>query len=365
MTSRLPVHGLADVPAKLPVGAVPYAKLLPVPWRSAVAVQSQSRVELLLRCPDSVSTLETTCEALLAWARAQSDEIGGRVIRQIEQAGVRCGPVAGLARDDCHVMGIINVTPDSFSDGGQAFAVDDALSQGLAMVEAGATILDIGGESTRPGSDPVAVEDEICRVVPVVEALARCGVPLSIDSRKAPVMAAALDAGASIVNDVSALGHDPDAMTLVAERGVPVILMHALADPKTMQNAPAYDHVSLDIFDYLEARMEACAAAGIPRESIIVDPGIGFGQTDAHISVLMRDLALFRSLGCPILLGASRKSFIGRMAGETEATRRVPGSLAAALAGIHGGAWMLRVHDVGETVQALRVWRAIEGYGVS
>ncbi|MBC6439702.1 MAG: dihydropteroate synthase [Rhodospirillales bacterium] len=268
--------------------------------------------------------------------------------------------VAGLGGAETHVMGIINVTPDSFSDGGQTCDAGAAERQGRDMLAAGATVLDIGGESTRPGSDPVDEDEELQRAIPVIERLADCGATLSIDTRKASVMAAALDAGAFVVNDVSALTHDPDAMALVAERNVPAILMHALSDSKTMQNDPTYDHVSLDIFDYLEARITACLKAGIPRHRIIVDPGLGFGKTLHHNLILLRDLALFRCLGCPILLGASRKRFIGTLANESEACRRVSGSVAVTLAGVHSGAHVLRVHDVAETVQALRVWQAIE-----
>jgi dihydropteroate synthase len=229
------------------------------------------------------------------------------------------------------------------------------------MLDAGAAILDIGGESTRPGADPVACEEELRRVVPVVEGLAGQGAVLSVDSRNSAVMAAALDAGAAIVNDVSALTHDPAALELVAERGAPVVLMHAQGDPRIMQQAPAYDHVALDIFDYLEGRIAACLAAGIPRARIAIDPGIGFGKTLEHNLILLRDLALFHGLGCPILLGASRKGFIGRLSGEAVASRRLAGSLAAALAGVRAGAHILRVHDVADTLQGLAVWQAIEG----
>jgi len=361
LTSRLPVRGLDDLPGSLSAGSRLYVKPLAGAWRSAGASMAAPRAEVLLRTPDAVLTAEASVADVRAWSASLDDIHAVRAAAQLDAIAAPCEPIAGLAADACHVMGIVNVTPDSFSDGGQAFDPGDARSRGLAMVEAGATALDIGGESTRPGSDPVPADEEMARVVPAIEALAGAGVPLSIDSRKASVMTAALDAGAAMVNDVSALTHDPGSMALVAERGVPVVLMHALSDAKTMQDDPAYDHASLDIFDYLESRIEACLAAGIARGRIVVDPGIGFGKTLAHNLILLRDLSLFRALGCPILLGASRKSFIGRLSGEGAAGRRMPGSVAVALAGAGAGAHILRVHDVPESVQAVAVWTAIQG----
>ncbi len=324
-------------------------------------MSASPRFEVLLRSRDRVETAEADSNTVRAWAGSLDDRHARRVEGLFGRIARRHPPIAGLDMGACHVMGIVNVTPDSFSDGGLAFAAEDARRRGLAMAEAGAAILDIGGESTRPGSDPVPVDEELRRVIPAIEWLAGCAEAISIDSRKAEVMAAALDAGASMVNDVSALAHDPGSMALVAERGAPAVLMHALSDPKTMQDDPVYDHVSLDIFDFLEARIAACLAAGIAREKIAVDPGIGFGKTLEHNLILLRDLPLFHGLGCPILLGASRKSFIGKLSGETVASRRAGGSIAAALAGARAGARILRVHDVGETAQALAVWRAIGG----
>jgi dihydropteroate synthase len=270
-------------------------------------------------------------------------------------------PFAGVAMDRPQVMGVINVTPDSFSDGGDRFDAGAAVADGLAMSEAGAAFLDVGGESTRPGAEPVPLEEELRRVLPVVRGLAGHGAAVSIDSRHARVMAEALEAGATLVNDVSALTGDPDSLPLVAEAGVPVILMHMQGEPRTMQAGPRYDDVTLDVFDALMARVEACETAGIARERIMLDPGIGFGKTLDHNLQLLEQLALFHGAGCPLLLGVSRKSFIGRLSGNPPPKARMPGSLAAALAGVERGVQVLRVHDVAETLQALEVWQAIAG----
>ena len=357
MTTRLPVIGLDSLPAVPGPDAVIYVK--PLEDGRRVAADADSRARVLIRTSRAVHAVETDLEDIRRWAGGLAGGARGRVTRQL--ANCRKTPLAfaGLDVSFPVVMGIVNVTPDSFSDGGRALDPDDAYRQGIRMVREGAGILDVGGESTRPGADPVDETEEIARVLPVVESLRASGAAVSIDSRKAAVMRAALQAGASIVNDVSALARDPAAMAVVADRGAPVILMHALADPRTMQTAPAYDHVSLDVYDYLETRIAACMKAGIGQDRIAIDPGIGFGKTLDHNLALLRDLSLFRSLGCAILLGASRKSFIGRLAGVREASQRVAGSLAAALAGVREGVHLLRVHDVGETVQALAVWRAV------
>jgi dihydropteroate synthase len=256
-------------------------------------------------------------------------------------------------------MGVLNVTPDSFSDGGRYLSVDAALAQARRLIDEGADILDVGGESTRPGAQPVPVDEEIRRVVPVIEALSDCGVPVSVDTRRAAVMQAALDAGAAILNDVSALTADPDSLSVAAASGAPVVLMHALGDPRTMQDDPRYDDVVGEVRDYLAARIDACVAAGIARDRLIVDPGIGFGKTLDHNLALLRALDRFHALGCPLLLGVSRKSFIGRLAGGVPAERRLAGSLAGALAGVLHGVHILRVHDVADTRQAIAVWQAI------
>jgi dihydropteroate synthase len=272
-------------------------------------------------------------------------------------------PILDLALDRPRLMGILNVTPDSFSDGGLFADASDALAQGRALAAAGSDILDIGGESTRPGSDTVEVEEEIRRVVPVVEALHAAGCPpISIDTRKSAVADRALAAGAGMINDVSALTYDPALAMRAADAGIPVCLMHAKGDPKTMQDDPRYDDVVLDVYDFLEARVAAAEAAGIKRGCIVVDPGIGFGKTVAHNLALLRNISLFHGLGCPVLLGASRKRFIGSIGGASEPAARVPGSVAVALAAVAQGIQLLRVHDIQETKQALLLDGAVKGW---
>jgi len=258
-------------------------------------------------------------------------------------------------------MGILNATPDSFSDGGAV--PENALAERVArLIAEGADILDIGGESTRPGSDPVSAEEEWRRIAPAIEAATRTTALVSVDTRNADIARRALKAGARLFNDVSALTYDPDSMAVArdyAAAGGAICLMHALGDPKTMQRDPRYDDVVREVRDFLAARVAACEAAGIPRAALIVDPGIGFGKTLEHNLTLLRNLAAFREIGCRILLGASRKGFIGTLSGEKDAAKRAPGSIAVALHGARHGADILRVHDVRETVQALAVDTAL------
>ena len=269
--------------------------------------------------------------------------------------------IAGLTLDRPRLMGVVNVTPDSFSDGGRYATTDAAVAHALQLEAEGADILDIGGESTRPGSGGVDLEEECRRVLPVIAALAReSRARISVDTRKAEVMRRAALEGAHIVNDVSALTHDPLSLDTVAKLGVPVILMHALGDPRTMQDQPTYYDVVLDVYDALAGWIAACERAGIPRERLVVDPGIGFGKTLAHNLALLGALSIFHGLGCGVLLGASRKSFIGRLTGA-QAEDRLPGSLAAALLGVAQGVQLLRVHDVAATRQALAVWEGTLG----
>ena len=265
----------------------------------------------------------------------------------------------GLGMDIPRIMGILNVTPDSFSDGGLFLRPEAALMQARRMA-AEADILDIGGESTRPGAAEVSVDDEIARTAPVIAALREGGLalPISIDTRKAAVATAAFDAGARILNDVTALRYDPAMAAKAAEAAVPVILMHSIDTPATMQDDPRYDDVLLDVYDALAERLLAAEAAGIARDRLAIDPGIGFGKTLEHNLALLARLSLFHGLGVPVLLGASRKRFIGTLGAEAEAARRMPGSLAVALAGVAQGMQMIRVHDVAETRQALRLWQA-------
>jgi dihydropteroate synthase len=266
---------------------------------------------------------------------------------------------AGLPADRQAVMGIVNVTPDSFSGDGLR-AAEPAIARGLAMLEAGADLVDVGGESTRPfGAQPVDADEEMRRVVPVVRALAGAGAVVSIDTRNAATMRAALEAGARVANDISAFRYDAGTAAVAAEHAAPVVLMHMLGlDAREMQRDPRYGDVALEVAGFLLERVEAAERAGIPRHRIAVDPGIGFGKTMAHNLTLIRRLPLLATIGCRILVGASRKGFLGRISGEPDAGRRTAGSVAAALAVASRGAAVLRVHDVAETVQALRVWRA-------
>jgi dihydropteroate synthase len=262
--------------------------------------------------------------------------------------------------DQPQVAGILNVTPDSFSDGGRFGGAEEAASAGFAMAEAGAAIVDVGGESTRPGAKPVWEGDEIERVLPAIARLAAGGTAVSADTRKAAVMEAALGAGANMVNDVSALTWDERSPEVVARAGCPVVLMHHQGRPETMQQAPSYDKpVLFAVYDWLEARIVAAEAAGIDRARIVVDPGIGFGKTVQHNLDVINGLALLHGLGCSIMLGASRKRMIGALSAEAPADARLPGSLALALKAADQGAQLLRVHDVAETVQALRIWRGL------
>jgi len=266
---------------------------------------------------------------------------------------------AGLTMDRPRVMGIVNVTPDSFSDGGERFDRKTAVQAGLAMAGAGADIIDVGGESTRPGAEAVSPDEEIRRVVPVIRDLAERGLCVSVDTRHAAVMAAALAAGARIVNDIAALA-DPGAVAAVRDAGAAAVLMHMQGEPRTMQSAPSYAYAPLDVYDGLKGRLEACLAAGIRRENLCVDPGIGFGKTLEHNLSILRWLALYRALGVPVLLGASRKRLIAAACGDVPPKARLPGSLAIALAGVHAGVNIVRVHDVAETVQAIRMQEAVD-----
>ena len=257
------------------------------------------------------------------------------------------------------LMGILNVTPDSFSDGGKHVDQAAAIDAGFAMGMAGAAIVDVGGESTRPGAPLIWEGDEIARVEGVVAALTKGGVAVSIDTRKAAVMEAALAAGAAIVNDISALRYDDRALEVVAGAACPVVLMHAPSAKSDPHEGGAYAHVLFDVYDMLAERIAVCEAAGIARERIVVDPGIGFGKGVADNLTLVNGLALFHTLGCPILFGASRKRMIGALDNEAAADARLGGSIALHYQAAGQGAQLLRVHDVAETRQALRIWRGL------
>nr|WP_294849429.1 dihydropteroate synthase [uncultured Sphingomonas sp.] len=261
--------------------------------------------------------------------------------------------------DQPQIMGIVNATPDSFSDGGAYLDADAGAQAGATMAAAGAAIIDVGGESTRPGAKDVWEEDEIRRILPVVQRLAASGTAVSIDTRKAGVMGAAIEAGARMVNDVSALTWDPQSTAVVVNAGVPVVLMHHQGNPQSMQDAPHYDDALIEVYLWLEERIAAVEAAGAARNKILVDPGIGFGKTVAHNLELMNGLSLFHGLGCAIVVGASRKRLIGALANEAPADQRLAGSLTLALKAVEQGAQIVRVHDVPETAQALKVWRGL------
>lgn len=311
------------------------------------------------RADESVATLLMPVAALRQRPASGVAGLAERIDQQLERLTAPRPAWAGLSLARPLVMGIVNVTPDSFSDGGDFLAAEQAIRHGRALLDEGADILDIGGESTRPGATPVPPEEELRRVEPVVRALAAAGAVVSIDTRHAPVMAAALAAGARIINDVSALAGEPESIGIAARAQAPVVLMHMPGDPRTMQDDPRYTLASLDVLEYLAGRVAACVAAGIPRERIVVDPGIGFGKRSAHNLEIMARLALFHALGCGVMLGLSRKGLIGSVGGAVAPKERMPGSVAGALYGVSQGVQIVRVHDVAATRQALATWQAM------
>jgi len=268
---------------------------------------------------------------------------------------------AGIDLSRAVLMGVVNVTPDSFSDGGDFFDREVAIDRALKHADDGAAIVDIGGESTRPGAEPMTVADEIARVVPVIEAAVAAGITVSVDTRRAPVMTAAIDAGVAIVNDITALAGDPGAMETIAKSSVSAILMHMQGTPEIMQQAPDYRLASVDIYAWLSDRVEACVAAGIPRSRIAVDPGIGFGKNDGHNMDILTRAGMFHGTGCAVAIGVSRKSFIGRIADIADPKDRLPGTIAATLMALERGVQIHRVHDVAAARQAIDVWTAQAG----
>ncbi|MEE8536155.1 MAG: dihydropteroate synthase [Kiloniellales bacterium] len=295
------------------------------------------------------------------WATQFGPDAAAEAVDLLQRLSAPRGSFAGLELTRPRVMGVINVTPDSFSDGGERFDGAKAIADGFALWEAGAEILDVGGESTRPGAEPIDRDEELRRVVPVVRGLADRGALVSIDTRHARVMEQAISAGAKIVNDVTALAGDPRSLMLAARAEVSVILMHMQGQPQSMQCAPIYDDAPLDVYDHLGRRIAACAAAGIALDRIAVDPGIGFGKTVDHNLQILDQMALYQGFGCAVALGVSRKSFIGRLSRGEPPKARIPGSIAAALTGLERGVQIIRAHDVAETVQALAVWQAVNG----
>ena len=315
------------------------------------------RIEIILRTNDHILAFAGPIDSLRGWAVEDGclEEIDTAIYRLTR----RRGPLLGWSLGRPLVMGIVNVTPDSFSDGIDRSNQRAAISHAHSLIEAGADLLDIGGESTRPGSRSVSPAEEINRVVPVIEKSVGFGVPISVDTSKAVVMEAAVAAGASIVNDVTALTGDPQSLGVVARAGVPVILMHMQGVPRNMQGDPKYDSAPLDVADYLGARIAACERAGVTANDLIVDPGIGFGKTDRHNLAILARLGLLHGLGVPVMLGASRKSLIGRLSRDEGPEDRLGGSLGIALSAVGQGVQLLRVHDVAETNQALALRHAI------
>ncbi len=271
--------------------------------------------------------------------------------------------IAGVSMESPRIMGIVNVTPDSFSDGGEYLEPSVAIERANALSNTGADFIDIGGESTRPGSEPVSTEEELRRILPVLSGLTGMTAPVSIDTRKAEVMREAAKIRADIINDVSALTFSPDSLATVTELKVPAVLMHATGDPKTMQDNPTYQDVVIEVYDYLERRIEAASAAGLPRESLIADPGIGFGKTAAHNASLLQNISLFHGLGVPLLTGTSRKRTLQKLTGAKTPKGQAAGNIAAALDAVCQGVQIVRVHDVEETRQALVVWNWLRGAG--
>jgi dihydropteroate synthase len=270
---------------------------------------------------------------------------------------------AGLDLGQPRLMGVVNVTPDSFSDGGAHATKEAAIAHGIALLEGGADIIDVGGESTRPGATPVDAAEDSRRVLPVIQALATRGACVSIDTRHAVVMEAAIDCGARIVNDVTALTDDPAALGVVARSRASVVLMHMQGNPRTMQENPTYAWAPGDVYDWLSYRVAACVEAGIGRDRIAIDPGIGFGKTPSHSVEILNHLGMYHGLGCAVALGASRKRFISSLSRGEGADKRLAGSLAAALHGVAEGVQIIRVHDVAETRQALTVAGRLAGRG--
>ena len=335
-------------------GGMVYASRFALIQRKGTAIVSRQR----LAASEVENALNSLPDALAAQGQAQW--AGLRASLEPMQCGNRT-----IRLDQPQVMGILNVTPDSFSDGGQ-FLDDPEVAQAHAnaMLEAGAALIDVGGESTRPGAAAVWEGDELKRVIPAIERLAASGAAISADTRRGAVIEAALAAGAHMINDVSALRHDPRSLELVARSGVPVVLMHA-PGPSTSSGVDdlhadgSYSDVVLDVFDWLAARRDAAVAAGIAREKIILDPGIGFGKSVAENLALLNALPLFHALGQPLLVGVSRKRMIGALSNEAPTHQRLGGSLALAFKALEAGVQLLRVHDVGPSVQAVRVWRGL------
>lgn len=322
-----------------------------------------ARFELILRAPGAARRSAGVMDraALVDVAGRMPEPVAARVAALLANIERPRPPFAGLALDRPHLMGIVNVTPDSFSDGGEWLDPARAAAHARDLAAEGAVMIDVGAESTRPGATPVAPEEEIRRLAPVLGDLCQTGGPfVSVDTRHAETMRFAIAAGVAVINDVSALTDDPASLDAVAASHVGLVLMHKKGRPADMNVAPEYEDVTLDVFDYLEARVAACAAAGISRDRLMLDPGIAFGKTSVHSLRLLAEFPVFRGLGCALLVGVSRKGLLGEHDGRLAPKERLPGSLAANLRAVAAGADMLRVHDVAATAQALAVWRAVD-----
>jgi dihydropteroate synthase len=322
--------------------------------------QAFTALEVVTKQDDLITRYAVSVAAFEPWRQVLHGDVKSRLSTLIDTISSERAAFSDLGVSTPKIMGVVNVTPDSFSDGGEHHTTETAIAHGIRLTEEGADILDVGGESTRPGAAQVSPETEQQRVLPVIKELCSRGLTVSIDTRNASTMAAAIGAGSKIVNDVTALSGDPAALGVVQREKCSVILMHMQGTPKTMQETPTYEWAPLDVFDYLEARVKVCMDAGIDRRKISIDPGIGFGKTDDHNLDLLKSLSMLHGVGCPVLLGASRKSFIGRVSDVDTPKQRLPGSLAVALDGIHQGVQIVRVHDAAETRQAIGMLNALQ-----
>ena len=315
------------------------------------------KLELLIRTSEKIVALVTETDEAREWALADGciEELDS-IIFNLTSKGAK-NIFENLSSP--LLMGVVNATPDSFYDGGKHLDVESAISRALSLIAAGADIIDIGGESSKPGAIPVTAEEEIERVIPVMKEVVGFGVPVSVDTKKSAVMEAAIIAGASIVNDITALSGDPRSIDLLKETGIPVILMHMQGSPVDMQNRPYYEFAPLDIFEYLRQRIMICLEAGISKSNLIVDPGIGFGKNLNHNVAILHRLSIFHGLGVPIAIGVSRKSLIAALSEDGPSEQRLPGSLAMAIWAYNQAVQILRVHDVAETKQALEIYKAI------
>jgi dihydropteroate synthase len=348
--------GSASLPDHVDPSSEVYLKPLGLRGGAALAWRA---LEVIVQCDGLVQRFTADDASVLKWSERIGGAVQVRVPLRLNALQAPRAELAGLQLDRPLIMGVLNVTPDSFSDAGDHAETDVAIAAGRAMIDQGADIVDVGGESTRPRATQPVEQDERARALPVIKALAGGGGTISVDTRRAAIMEDALEAGAAIINDVSALTGDPQSMAVVAASTAPVILMHMQGTPETMQDDPSYQCAPLDIFDWLDGRIKACEAAGIARQRIIVDPGIGFGKTVDHNLSILRDLAVFHGLGCALAVGVSRKAFIGRLSGAAAPKERLPGSLAAMLHTVAQGTHIVRVHDVAETAQALAIQGAL------